>query len=303
MNYINDYKIFEALTEYDDMMGKILHLYGSIPLPKEKSAIVINKIITSSGNNFNLGDDIEANSFKAHDKIRFNDYYNSLLMGKDSRGHNFEGLVAGLFDGNLTQRGAKADVEIEGKRLSVKFIDNQSKAPELGSYRNVIEKTPLNDYVVKLNGLTNIFKMNNSEILYDGYTIGNLKEDLWAGISRGVDEWLIAYPDHDDIAYSVIDKETMKQLLLSGCVAAPKGGYKSLYTLALSARFKLKVKKKSYIRIPAVTLRDMKNLMISDKDMVWGVGVFGNIAYKMRPDVLKSIKANKNAIIKRLSEM
>jgi hypothetical protein len=31
--------------------------------------------------------------------------------------------------------------------------------------------------------------------------------------------------------------------------------------------------------------------------------VFGNIAYKMRPDVLKSIKANKNAIIKRLSEM
>ena len=302
MNYINDYKIFEALTEYDDMMGKILHLYGSIPLPKEKSAIVINKIITSSGNNFNLGDDIEVNSFKAHDKIRFNDYYNSLLMSKDSRGHNFEGLVAGLFDGNLTQRGAKADVEIEGKRLSVKFIDNQSKAPELGSYRNVIEKTPLNDYVVKLNGLTNIFKMNNSEILYDGYTIGNLKEDLWAGISRGVDEWLIAYPDHDDIAYSVIDKETMKQLLLSGCVAAPKGGYKSLYTLALSARFKLKVEK-SYIRIPAVTLRDMKNLMISDKDMVWGVGVFGNIAYKMRPDVLKSIKANKNAIIKRLSEM
>ncbi len=302
MNYINDYKIFEALTEYDDMMGKILHLYGSIPLPKEKSAIVINKIITSSGNNFNLGDDIEVNSFKAHDKIRFNDYYNSLLMSKDSRGHNFEGLVAGLFDGNLTQRGAKADVEIEGKRLSVKFIDNQSKAPELGSYRNVIEKTPLNDYVVKLNGLTNIFKMNNSEILYDGYTIGNLKEDLWAGISRGVDEWLIAYPDHDDIAYSVIDKETMKQLLLSGCVAAPKGGYKSLYTLALSARFKSKVKK-SYIRIPAVTLRDMKNLMISDKDMVWGVGVFGNIAYKMRPDVLKSIKANKNAIIKRLSEM
>lgn len=302
MNYINDYRIFEALTEYDDMMGKILHLYGSIPLPKEKSAIVINKIITSSGNNFNLGDDIEVNSFKAHDKIRFNDYYNSLLMSKDSRGHNFEGLVAGLFDGNLTQRGAKADVEIEGKRLSVKFIDNQSKAPELGSYRNVIEKTPLNDYVVKLNGLTNIFKMNNSEILYDGYTIGNLKEDLWVGISRGVDEWLIAYPDHDDIAYSVIDKETMKQLLLSGCVAAPKGGYKSLYTLALSARFKLKVKK-SYIRIPAVTLRDMKNLMISDKDMVWGVGVFGNIAYKMRPDVLKSIKANKNAIIKRLSEM
>ena len=47
MNYINDYKIFEALTEYDDMMGKILHLYGSIPLPKEKSAIVINKIITN----------------------------------------------------------------------------------------------------------------------------------------------------------------------------------------------------------------------------------------------------------------
>ena len=301
MKNIKHFKIFESLSKYDDMMGKILHLYGSIPLPKEKSSVVINKIVRTSGNNFNLGDNIEINFFKPHDKIRFKDYYNSLLESKDSRGHNFEGLVAGLFDGNLTTRGAKADVEIEGQRISVKFIDNQSKAAELGSYRSVLEKTPLNDYIVKLNGLTNIFKMDNSEVI-DKFTARELKEELWSRISQGVDSWLIAYPDHDDIAYHVISKDIMKEILMDGLVAAPKGGYKSLYTLAVGSKFRTKTNK-CFIRIPVVTQRDLTNLMPSNKDMAWGAYVFGNIAYKMRPDVLKSIKANKTKIIKRLSEM
>jgi len=50
MKYLNDFKLFEnrKLTEYDDIMGKLLHLYGSIPLEKEKASIVIGKIVLNS---------------------------------------------------------------------------------------------------------------------------------------------------------------------------------------------------------------------------------------------------------------
>ena len=34
--------------EYDELMSKLLHLYSSIPLPKEKASTVIKKIITES---------------------------------------------------------------------------------------------------------------------------------------------------------------------------------------------------------------------------------------------------------------
>ena len=35
----------------------------------------------------------------------------------------------------------------------------------------------------------------------------------------------------------------------------------------------------------------------------WAPEVFGNMAYKMRPDVLRYIRINKDTVIKRLSEL
>ena len=323
MKYIKKYRIFEEaeLSEYDNLMGRILHLYSSIPLPKEKSSVVIHKIVKASGNDFHLGDDVDdIISFKLHDKIRFKDYYDSLIHSKDSRGHNFEGLVVGLFGGELNTRGSKADATIDGQRLSIKFIDNPSKAPELGSYREAfypkkldgnatseqIEyeeyKSIMNEYVIKLGGLTHIFKKNNNKKVDKTITYGVLKERIWNMISIGVDTWLIAYPEGNDITYNLISRELMKEMLMAGMVAAPKAGYKSLYTLALSASFKSKTKK-SYIRIPQINLNDLRNLMAINSDINWALDVFGNIAYKMRPDVIRSIKNNKHKIIKRLSEM
>ena len=49
MKYLKYFKLFESveieIDEYNDYMGKLLQLYGSFPVPKEKSSIVIKKII------------------------------------------------------------------------------------------------------------------------------------------------------------------------------------------------------------------------------------------------------------------
>lgn len=94
MKFIKSYKVFEGVhdksDEYNSLMGRLLHLYGSIPVPKEKSSVVINKIVMSSmGKLFKLGEEVNINFYKLHDKIRFSDYFDSLLEDKDVRGHNF----------------------------------------------------------------------------------------------------------------------------------------------------------------------------------------------------------------------
>jgi len=75
------------LEERDRLMGELLHLYGSIPVPKEKSSEVIRKIvIDTDGEFFKLGENIKPGSRKPHDKVRFTDYFDSLLSSKDIRG-------------------------------------------------------------------------------------------------------------------------------------------------------------------------------------------------------------------------
>ncbi len=108
MEYI---KLFEAaLSQREELLGKLLHLYGSIPVSKQKSSVVIKKILHRNTNNpnepfFKLGDNIDVISDASQDKVRFVDYFDSLLNSKETRGHNFEGTIAGLYNGELSEPG------------------------------------------------------------------------------------------------------------------------------------------------------------------------------------------------------
>jgi hypothetical protein len=138
------------------------------------------------GKTFKLGENVDINFCKVHDKIRFSDYFDSLLEDKDVRGHNFEGFVCGLFDGKLAARGAKYDLTIEGKRYSVKFVDYKGKAPEVGRFKNIItQRTSLDEMVIENGGLTRIFKGKNTR----------LKSGIWNVITAEIDGWILAYPD------------------------------------------------------------------------------------------------------------
>ena len=303
MRYIKSYKIYESeiisnLT-YDELMGKLLHLYGSIPVPKEKSSIVIQKIIQSTREDFyQFGEVVDINYCKVHDKIRFSDYFHSLLRQKDIRGHNFEGLICGIFGGFLSTRGTKWDVTTNDKNYSVKFVDNKTKAPEIGKFKNIIESSSYETTVRESGGLTRLFKSSNIE----------LKRQIWDLISRSIDGWILSYPDDienpSEIIVNVVPKSLMWSILSSGLVVAPKGGYNDYFSLALSAKYRnIDGIITSKIKIPRVSKEELVNEWRNLEEENWATKVFGEWGYKIRPDVLRYIKTNKTEIIKKLSEL
>jgi hypothetical protein len=87
-------------------------------------------------------------------------------------------------------------------------------------------------------------------------------------------------------------------------VVAPKGGYADIYSLALSSRYITKGKyTKSVIKIPQVSFLDLQEEYETVDKEKWAPEVFGKMGYKMRPDVLRYIRLNKDTIIKKLSEL
>jgi hypothetical protein len=297
MRYLSKYKFFESkddiiearIKEEDQLMGKLLHLYGSIPLPKEKSSVVIKKIIEGSGiKPFIFGKDninISRTAKYRHDKVRFKDYFDSLIRDKDSRGHNFEGTLCGLFGGELSTRGEKWDLILNGLTWSVKFIDNPSKAPEIGSFRNAISNYGIDlfDQVANSGGLTQLFKTGEADI----------KEKLFNIVTNGITGgWIVAHAIGRSIVMNIIDLDTMRRILLNeGMTVSPKGGKKSIYSLAISARFKnVDGVKVSKITFPQLTLEELRKIYKSDTENEWAYNVFGSISNKMRPDVLRDIK-------------
>lgn len=320
MKFIENFQIFERkrLDEYDELMGRLLHLYGSIPLEKEKASIVISKIIFKTmGKYYRLGEDVNIRHQADHDKVRFKDYFDSLLKSKDSRGHNFEGTLAGLYDGDLSERGEKWDITIEDKTWSVKFIDNASKAPEIGSFNKVIMNASkrkeqndvlslhypnLYDDILEAGGLTILFRSGDIE----------LKEKAFDVISQGITGgWIIAYPikskinNNINIQLNIISVPEMREMLINGSMVSekgmsvsPKAGIKSKFTLALSAKFKYnKNVIKSFIKIPILPLNKLREIARSNNEIEWAEDIFGPVyGSKIRPDVLRHIKNNSQEI-------
>lgn len=290
MEYLKMFKA--ALSQREDLLGKLLHLYGSIPVSKQKSSVVIKKIIYNNTIHrtsfFKLGEDIDFISDAPQDKVRFVDYFDSLINSKETRGHNFEGTIAGIYNGELSEPGEKWDVSIENKTWSVKFIDKNSKAPEIGRYKKVIGENNLTISVDKYNGLTKIFKIHNDEY------VDMLKEEIWDNvISHGITGgWLIAYQYKGDIVIHKIDLENMKDILFSGCTTSPKGGLINFYSLALSPKYK-NISQKFTIKIPKLDLKELKQLYLNKEESIWSKDVFGPCSNKIRPDVLRYIKDNK----------
>lgn len=281
----------------EEILGRLLHVYGSIPLFKQKSSVVIKKMLWKNPFRpkypfFKLGEDVNFEGSAPHDKVRFLDYFDSLISSKETRGHNFEGTIAGLYNGTLSQPGEKWDVIIDGKTWSVKFIDNSSKAPEIGKYKRLIEQNNLSSIVNFSHGLTKIFQNSHKT---------EIKEKIWNDvISNGITGgWLIAYPFKGDIIVHLITVENMKKIIFSGYTTSPKGGLKDIYSLALSTKYK-EFSQRFIIDIPKIDLKELKTIYLNKVEDKWSQNVFGKYSNKIRPDVLRYIKSNQDDIINRL---
>ena len=289
--------------EKDRIIGELLHLYGSIPVPKEKSSEVIKKIvIDTDGEFFTLGENIKPGSRKPHDKVRFSDYFDSLLSSKDIRGHNFEGCLCGLYGGDLNKRGGRWDITIQGKNYSVKFVDSPNERVQLGSYKSYLSE--FQDEIESLGGIGKLFRIKNNK----------LKNKIWKKIVGSsfdkpseIDGWIIAYPvgitgDWRSIVCHLIDFNTMTNMVLKdNMTVAPKQGWSDYYSLAVSSQYKNKGIKFE-IEVPSMTLEELKLISLMDYEYKFSKSVFGDVSSKIRPDVLRYIIKNKDKIVKKMSE-
>ena len=323
MKHLLSYKIFEEASggtvewrqkPREEKIGALLHLYGSIPVSKEKAAIVINKIVMATkGDHFKLTDNyIIPGANKLHDQLRFADYFDSLLTSKDTRGHNFEGLIAGLFGGELTRRGTRSDVIINGEGWSVKFVNSKSESPVLGSIKSALDRQRRNaekfnkgrrtgKRIILLDKIgdrtvVEIFKSDDDE----------LKEAVFNVAFRGTTGFIIGYPDVDDnnedvIRLHVLSFDEMRSVVCGGGVVNPKNS-SDVWSLRVASSYR-RAPNKIEISIPTITDEEL-NQLIGEDDNRWAKNVFGyTIARRMRPDVIQDIRKDKEKISQRLDSL
>ena len=298
MKYLLPYKIYESYDEdwsklsRERKMGKLLHLYSSIPLRKEKASEVIKAIVKySKKTSISIYDKKVITPWnKLHDRLRFNDYFNSLLSSKDTRGHNFEGLIAGLFDGEIQTRGSRADVILKGgERCSIKFIDSKSESPVLGSIYASIKGRP--DIIEKI-GDRSIYEIFNTISVDEE----KFREEIFDLAFGGVDLFLIGYAStiSSQIELHVIKFEDMKNNVCGGLVVAPK---------VKSSKWSVRISSSAYknddtlkIKIPTISM-DQLDTLWSQGARKWSKSIFGNsITSRLRTDVIEDIIGDKEEI-------
>lgn len=284
-------KYLKESNDYDKLMSELFYLYGSIPLEKEKSSEVINKIILSEfGKSYKLGDDIHIDKLSNHNLIRFIDYFDSLISSKDIRGHCYEGTLAGLYGGKLSKRGNKWDMLLNGEKWSIKFSDFPNKAIEIGRYGRKIKKSDSDLYeeIIKIGGLNSLFKWNkdNSKDELKERTI----EIMFTGEYTKGGGWIISYLDNssdsktDVICQYILRYEDIKYLLMNGFTTGPKQGEsKQPFSLSLSSTYKYLNYKPAKIFIPT---KSKKEDLLSD----YGFDDLVEWAEK----ILKEVKKHKN---------
>lgn len=308
MRYLKNYKLFESekvdldwsKLNREQKKGKLLHLYSSIPVQKEKAEKVIKAIVRSSGSHFNIEERgiikpwYIKDKNNLHDKLRFHDYFNSLLNSKDIRGFNFEGLIAGLFNGRVQPHGSRSDVILNnGKRCSIKFIDSSSESPVLGSIYNSLKNR---EDIIDEIGDRRIYDVFNTINTEDE----SLRNEIFDLAFNDVDLFLIAYPDSKKtkIIMHVVTFEQMKDSVTNGLVNAPKNK---------PGKWQLRISPSAYksykeieIRIPYVSNNEL-DLLWNKGTRKWSNKVFGpSISKRMRTDVIEDVIDNKEEIVDKL---
>ena len=318
MKYLLPFKIFESEKEYpewedlsfEEKKSRLFSIYPAIPLEKRAAAVAIDKIRRAEGRGISKLEDntIDFPDDKPIDKLRWNQYFTSLMQSKEIRGHNFEGLIAGLYGADFTKPGDRGDLEIEsegGKKIvvSVKSLDSKSESPVLGSVFD-----SLSDEQKTQIGLNRTIQQVYNQNINDEE---DLRRSIWEsgfGGDNRVDYFLIAYfvepskKSKGRIFIHIFTNEEMYNFVCTknGLNAAKNKG--QIYQFRISSTYKNVERPPITIKIPEVDGKDLDEIW-NDSVRKWGNYVFGKpIARKMRTDTIEDIVDKKDEISKRMSE-
>jgi hypothetical protein len=333
-----DFEKDENIDPYDFYMGRLLYLYSSIPVPKQKARIALDLMLQKE---YNLNEDVDLNDVEVdfQDKIRIIDYLNSLLKNTEIRGDNFEGFLCGLFKGTLsTSKSSKHDITIGDVNWRVKYTEFGDYNPEIGSFKDILSKSDVEieytfksgltakykivDFVRQFGGLTDILRNEPSTKIYDQNQWNIYKKIIldvifdsdqmknFGGVITGTTNNKIPKEGNplesiSEIILNIIEKDKLRDLFFKGFINQPKkGGKESPYILRLNKKYKLEEYSTTrIIKLPTLpTLKELENHFNEVERKEWGTDVFGKITWKIRPDVFDNIKANRKHIISKLEE-
>lgn len=349
MKYLVKYKLFESNSkkDMDSIKSKIFRFYTPIPLNRFKSSFVLQILMkhykiepfdiikTGIIDLRNIGGD-EHNKLK--NALRFEEYLNDLLgmknietgveIDKASRGFNFEGLISGLFGGDISRKSDSIydikNVNTNGSQsnCSVKFIEDKTESIRITNIENslkLIEDKSTEYYrILTENNLFDILYSNNTNYYKEkgdneeNYNKIELErnykiefEDLLQYINdfltnivfKEVDYFIIGNSYNDEeIEISVISKINLIDFIIENGLQSPKNKGKNEIRLHSSICDDINyITNKIKIKIPKLSYEEVLKVY-NGENRNWASIIFGDWSDKMRTDLIDHIYNNRQNI-------
>lgn len=264
--------------ELDRLMARELQKIRLIPLDmfaaKEAISNIMDAEIKRGNINFNRQItglmSLDLSNVTIRNKFRFDNYYRRFYKSR-SRGFDFEGLIAGLLDAEISEnKNSPYDiVTTDGGLQSLKTLNSLSESPVLKSM-----KTNFKYYLENFKGdkeykkeLISIFTQDNPlRFLVDSLDpiFLDIARDILTNALAEIDGMLVGIPMSDQrIKMFYFSKEKLIELgLQSGMIMAPKSKG------AMQIRFSSKIFKDPTISgellFPNLTKKDYEEFLIGD---------------------------------------
>ena len=203
-------------------------------------------------------------------KFRFDNYYKRFYTSR-SRGFDFEGMIAGFLDGEISEnKTSPFDITANGQRISLKTLRDEGESVVIKSVADSLKK-----YLSTYNGtpenkeqLKNIFSSSNPiGVLVDSKNndLLNIAEDVVEMALEGIDCLLIGIPQQDNkINLYYFSKEKMVRLSTNRTtLMAPKNS--GAKQIRLSSNILSDADIIGTITFPHLTDEDYENFLIGDE--------------------------------------
>jgi hypothetical protein len=318
--------LLEDETMYDTEKGKVLYHIGSIPTDKQQTPGAMQQILKSIGikNGFPLFNDIdltihptrlnkkgEPSILDIRNKMRFDSYFEAFDGARGySRGHMWEGLFAGLFNGEVNMgepeeyETEKADVILPGGgRFSLKFMAGASESPSVGNLgrpREIVNQIyPELAFDYKDLSIYDIFSSKNVDLIY--------KTEILERGFADIDWWIFGYDTKGRsivVHYMTTDELIGRILDTPEGVGAPRTKY-SFTDLRIKPRiWRIEGEKHKFtILFPQVEHSSYTKYLKKTPTEAKAEKLFATLGSRVDPEILKSIRKNPRPFIKRLHNM
>ena len=265
------------------------YLYNPIPIVKQEASEVIQRILRTHGLSFEFGKDADLNQLDTVNKMRMKDYINRIVKYKEIRGHAIEGLMCGLYNGNLnTSQSGSWDYSVAPGTVEQKYIEDEGESPVIGGYKQVLTSfgpevnAVVNNVTQKYNE-SNIFLINDEELT-------EIKKNVLAGMSADI--VCISTKIVDRIRSYYFTKENFIEIFsdANNCSAPKQKGGNQLRIKSSAVRSQGIT---FDIIVPKISQKEYDDFLNINQEEQAVAQIFGPFSNKIRPDILKWIKNNK----------